>query len=567
MSRKSGLWYKFMALVVALALMVPILAACGEEEIPEWKGDPIVQTQYGAVEGFEAESNTWVWKAIPFAKPPVGELRWKAPQDPEPWEGVRAETEFCEQCTQPDPISREIVGGEDCLYLNVWRPQTEETGLPVYVWIHGGGNSIGYAGDEMYWGANLASKSNMVYVSMNYRLGPLGWFTHPALSTGDKEDDSGNYGTLDIIQALEWVQSNIEAFGGDPNNVIIAGESAGGINVCSLLLSPLAKGLFHKAISESGAAIAMPVEVGEESANDVLLKLLVNDGTAADEAEAATHLASMSDAEIAAYLRSKSYSELHACYETAGLGFALLSFPFLFTDGTVIVADGADAFETGTYPNKVPVILGTNKDETKLFLYFNPAFPDKDGELYQTVARYTSDLWKVAGADGLARKMSSHPDQPDVYVYQFLWGSVRDTGESVLPDPFGSHLGAFHGLDVSFFLGNEFGIEDQLELAGIKIKTEQNRPGRLALQDAIMSYVAQFVWTGEPGTGTPGSNLPRWTPWSNNEGESKCILLDAGYDAIDIKMSTAELTEAGIRAEIDALPEDIAEAIRKASLF
>jgi len=297
------------------------------------------------------------------------------------------------------------------------------------------------------------------------------------------------------------------------------------------------------------------------------LKLLVNDGVAADKAEATTHLASMSNAEIAAYAGSKSYSELHACYETVGPGFGLLSFPFLFTDGTVIVADGANAFATGTYPNKVPIILGTNKDETKLFLYFNPAFFDKDGELYQTVAKYTSDLWKVAGADGLARKMSSHSDQPDVYVYQFLWGSVRDTGESVLPDPFGSRLGAFHGLDVSFFLGNDFGIEDALGLAGIRIKTEQNRPGRLALQDAITSYVAQFVRTGDPATGKPGSELPRWTPWSNNEGESKCILLDASYNAIDIKMSTAELTEAGISAEIDTLPEDIAKAIRQASLF
>ncbi len=563
-------------LLSVIFLLGCLLAACAPAQAPTptpepidtlWEGDPIVHTHCGPVKGFHDENNTWVWKAIPFAKPPVGELRWKAPQEPEPWEAIRAETEFCERCSQPDPISGKIVGSEDCLYLNVWRPQTEETDLPVYVWIHGGGNSIGSAVDEMYWGANLASKSKVVYVSMNYRLGPLGWFTHPALRTGDKEDDSGNYGTLDIIQALKWVHSNIEGFGGDPHNVTIAGESAGGINTLSLLLSPLAHGLFHKAISQSGAAVGMPVKVGEESAKQVILKLLLNDAVVTDEAEAVKHLESMSNAEIAAYARSKSYGELHACYETGSLGFSLLTFPFLFTDGTVIVADGVDAFETGTYPNKVPIILGTNKDEMKLFLYFNPAFPDKDGELYQAVAKYTSDLWKVAGADGLASKVSSHSDQPDVYVYQFLWGSVKDTGESVLPDPFGSHLGAFHSLDVSFFLGNDYGIEDALAMAGIAIDTKQNRPGRLALQDAITSYVAQFVRTGDPATGRPGSNLPRWSSWSNNEGEAKCILLNARYDAIDIRMSTLELTEAGIRTEIDTLPETIAEAIRKASLF
>jgi para-nitrobenzyl esterase len=207
----------------------------------------------------------------------------------------------------------------------------------------------------------------------------------------------------------------------------------------------------------------------------------------------------------------------------------------------------------------VPTILGTNKDETKLFLYFSPAYPDKDGELYQTVTKYSSDFWKVDGADGLARKMSSHSDQPDVYVYQFLWGSVRDTGESVVPDPFGSHIGAMHGLEISFFLGNEVGLEDKLAPAGIILKTEQNRPGREALSEAMMAYVAQFVRTGNPNQ--PGAGLPEWTHWSNNEDESKCILFDADYDAIDIEMSMTEVTEEGLLAEIDMLPEELAEAV------
>jgi para-nitrobenzyl esterase len=574
MYTKGGLRYKLITLILILILIVPVLMACGEEEenmpspsptVLSWTGNEVVQTRYGAVKGFADEANTWVWKAIPFASPPVGDLRWKAPQEPKPWKGVLAKAQFSEQGIQPNPITGQIVGSEDCLYLNVWRPQTAESNLPVYVRIYGGGNTIGSASDEYYWGANFASKSNAVFVSMNYRLGPLGWFIYPALRTGDKLDDSGNYGTLDIIQALKWVQSNVAAFGGNQGNVTIAGQSAGGFNVCSLLLSPLASGLFHKAISESGGSTTYSISDGEKSAYHVLLKLLVNDKTAADETEAAKHLDGMSNTEIANYLRSKPAQEFYAAYESAFMG--LIKFPNIFSDGTVIVAEGRNAFKTGTYPNKVPTILGTDKDETKLFFYFSADFPDKDSELYQMVAKYTSDLWKVAGADGLARDMTAQPDQPNVFVYDFVWGSVGDTGKSVVPNPWGSRLGSFHGLNVSLFLGNNVGIEDQLKLAGVTINTEQNRPGRDALSDAIISFEAQFIRIGDPGTGKPGSTLPGWTPWSNNEGESKCILLDAGYDAIDIKMSTNELTEAGLMAEIDKLPAATADAIRKARIF
>jgi len=565
---RDSLWLKCSILVtVFIVAMVGLIACGGKEKISKWKGDPLVQTRYGLVQGFPDQNNTWVWKAIPFARPPAGDLRWKAPREPERWQGIRAEKDFCQPCMQFDPVTGKILGSEDCLYLNIWRPRTEEVKLPVYVWIHGGGNSIGYRGDQAYWGANFAAKANAVFVSLNYRLGPLGWFVHPALRTGNKLDDSGNYGTLDIIQALRWVQENIEAFGGNPENVTIAGESAGGVNVLSLLLSPIATGLFHKAVVQSGAVPGIPMEIGEASANEVLLRLLVNDGTAADEAEAARRISVMSDSEITAYLKSKSYQELYACYEKSRLGFGLLEFPFIFADGTVIASEGREAFTMGTYPNKVPMILGTNKDETKLFLYFSPAFPDKDSALYQTVAEYTSKLWKIAAADGLARKLRSHPDQPDLYVYQFLWGSIRDDGESVLPEPFGSHLGSFHSLDVSFFLGNEFGIEDHLKLAGIEIKTEQNRAGRVALQDAIVSYLAQFIRTGDPGTGLPGSGLPRWDPWSNREGEPKYILLDATYNSLDVRMSTVELVEADIEAEIESLPDEIARAIKATNLF
>ncbi|MDH4366978.1 MAG: carboxylesterase family protein, partial [Dehalococcoidia bacterium] len=263
-----------------------------------WEGKPLVTTQYGKVRGGEAEGNTFVWKGIPYAQPPVNELRWKAPQDPEPWYGVLEAAEDPERCLQP-AMSRTWhslgynVGSEDCLYLNIWRPQTEETDLPVYFWIHGGSNNFGGCAD--YDGAGIASRSNMVVVVIQYRLGPFGWFNHPALYDGDPEGDSGNFGTLDCIKALEWVRDNIAAFGGDPDNVSVAGESAGAHNTMSLVISPLASGLFHRAVSESGGMQIVSVEHGIGMANATIDNLLVADGTCANLAEAAAYRAGMSD--------------------------------------------------------------------------------------------------------------------------------------------------------------------------------------------------------------------------------------------------------------------------------
>jgi para-nitrobenzyl esterase len=532
-----------------LAQVVTFPGCTGEETGPSptlsaWAGDATVQTLYGPVKAFADNGDAWVWKAIPFARSPIGEFRWKAPQDPDPWNETLEETEYCSECSQLD-IGGDVTGSEDCLYLNIWRPQTEETNLPVYFWINGGGNSIGTASDEIYNGANIAGRSNMVVVTTNYRLGPLGWFAHGSLRNGEPGDeigDSGNYGTLDLIKALTWVQRNVEAFGGDPDSVTIAGESAGAINVFSLLISPLAQNLFHKAVAQSGIPISSSLTEGQESVNSVLLHLLVDDGTAADQSSAQAYLDDMTEAEIENYLRSKTAAELLGCYEQSG--FSMLAFPFIFQDGVVIPEEGYETLEAGTYPTKVPLIVGSNKEETKLFLFMEPSLADTD-EIYQSVASFTSDGWKAMGVDGIARKLSSHEDQPDVFVYQFLWGAGGDIGESVIPDPWGFKLGACHGLDIPFFFGSDefFGPLSPLLFA------EENRPGREALSDAVMAYVASFARTGNPNA--PGSGLPEWKPWTNDAGEPKCILWDADRDNTDIAMSTLEVTEESVREEMD----------------
>ncbi|MBT4510692.1 MAG: carboxylesterase family protein [Chloroflexi bacterium] len=380
-------------------------------------------------------------------------------------------------------------------------------------------------------------------------FGWLGWFTHPALETGDELDDSGNYGTMDLIKALEWIQDNIEAFGGGPNRVIITGESSGAVNVLSLLLSPPAKGLFHRALVQSGMVVSTPISDGEASSEKVLLRLLVNDGTTANQTEAATYIESMSDAEIGGYLRRKSPTDILACYEQKGFGMVIIT--EVLEDGNVIVAGGADAFDSGAYPNKVPIMVGSTKEEQKMFLYRDPFFEGKE-ELNQTVANYCSALWKANGVDGFARKVSEHPDQPDVYAYQFNWGAYIEDGNSPIPEPYDLKIGSAHSLDIPFFLGNHsFNV-----FMTNWVFTEENRPGREALSDAMMAYVAQFARTGNPNA--PESDLPEWKPWNNGIQEPKCILFDAGLDTARIKMSDQELTITNVLGSMKAeVPEPL----------
>ena len=532
-----------------IALLLSTFGGCQqstEEGLSDWAGSAKVRTLYGRVQGEESGDEVMAWKGIPYAKAPVGDLRWKAPRDPDPWDGTLEANEFGSECTQYDYFGN-MKGSEDCLYLNIWRPESDEDELPVYFWIHGGGNSMGAASEEGYDGANLAVNCNMVVVSVNYRLGPLGWFACEALRSdeaGAEFDNSGNYGTLDLIKALTWVKENIAAFGGDPGRVTVAGESAGAINIFSLLISPQATGLFHGAIAQSGMPIALPVEAGEESTREVIVKLLVADKTVLDKTAAQTRLNQMSDDEINVYLRSKTANQLLGAYE--GTGFGMISFPFIFEDGTVIPKAGFDALETGEYPNKVPMIIGSNKEETKIFLAFaGSAFSGNDA-LYQKVASVTSDLWKVKGVDEMARDLREQSDQPAVYVYQFLWGAADASGTSVIPGEYGFKLGACHGMDVPFFFGNW----DFFNVLSGAVFTEGNRVGREALSNDMQAYVAQFVRTGDPSP--DGSGLTEWQPWSNAEGGPKCVLLNADLNTASIAMSTLELTEADVAARIDA---------------
>jgi len=542
----------FRGLLLFLAACALPLPGCGGNDaelagpagdVSPWTNSDTVQTRYGPVKGMEDTAGTWVWKAIPFARPPVGALRWKAPREPEPWQEVREETRFSANCTQCLLVQDIVIGSEDCLYLNIWRPRSAERDLPVYVWIHGGGNSIGSGAMEEYSGARLASASDVVVVNVNYRLGPMGWFSYSALRTGetaDRLDDSGNYGTLDLIRALAFIRDNIRAFGGDPQRVTITGESAGARNVLSLLIAPPAAGLFQRAMAQSGGISTRSVGEGEASAREVMLELLVRDGTAADREEAEAVLARMSADRKRAYLMDMPAAEIQKCYPVFFAG--MLTFPNLYRDGAVIPLEGFDTLTDGTYPNKVPVIVGSNKEEKKLFIFADSTFNGRD-DLFQVVASYASDEWKANGVDEVARRMSLHADQPGVHAYQFLWGAGGDTGHSVLPDPWGFKLGSCHTLEIPFFFDN-----DQVNVAmQLLVFTPENRTSRKALTRAMMAYAASFARSGDPnGPGT--DDLPRWEPWASEAGAPKCMLLDADLSGeLHLEMWTQELSASGVR--------------------
>jgi para-nitrobenzyl esterase len=552
---KSRLFF-ILSLTVFLVSIVgfqPDLASAGKKSFPT-----LVETKYGQVDGFYNTEDTVAWKSIPFAKPPVGDLRWRAPQDPDYWDGVLAAASDCEPCTQLYTTEKWIrqpvaVGSEDCLYLNIFRPNNLKKKLPVYVYIHGGSNNFGTAND--YDGSVIASKSGMVVVVVQYRLGPMGWFAQPSIRNNDPLNDSGNFGTLDNIKALEWVRDNIAAFGGDPGNVTITGESAGAHNVMNLVISPLASGLFHRAMSESGGMTTKPVAYSEGMANRHVDALLVYDHSAVDMTEAAQIRSGWEQDQLADYILAKPAGDFFLAY--------LQQFKTLPTydgvqDGYVIPGSVVSTIRSGNY-NKVPIILGVNQYETKAFMplygasfglpWYNlilvldgviPSVDDVlttelDKDLYEVTGFYGSRNWRAKFVDESARALKEQQER--VYAYQFNWG-----GPGSGPSPFDFIYGAGHAMEIPFFFGgNEC-------LWGYGFGPGNDTPGRVDLQNAMMDYLANFAKKGNPN----GAGLPVWQKWSNRDGGPKAIIFDANFDQALLDMSDEEVRFEDVAQELAA---------------
>jgi len=561
--------------VMALTTLCALAAVgCARTDRPAPTIDPRSQrmTPSGPVVGFAGEYGSHVWRGIPYAAAPVGDRRWRAPQPPPSWKETRVALAYGSPCTQyTSPFGGvpgkegTVAGSEDCLYLNVYAPVVRRDAVPqrgarwpVMVWIHGGGNSIGTA--SFYDGGHLAAAEQVVVVTVNYRLGPFGWFRHAALRAGadGAAEQSGNFATLDLIRALEWVRDNIGAFGGDPDNVTIFGESAGGQNVFTLLLTPAAHGLFHRAIAQSGGFWpSTPAEAenfadasqpgDKHSSAEVLVHLLIADGTARDRASAQAHLAKMSSAEIARYLRAKSTAAVMAAY-TPWPGNGMLEMPMAFADGSVLPADEPlHALASPDGHNHVAVMLGTNKDENKLFMFTDPRQVRRyfwivprlrDERMYNLTAQYLSAMWKATGADMPAAALRRN--QPEVYVYRFDW----DEEPTLLGADLGEMLGAAHGFEIPFVFGHfDLGREANV------IFTEDNQPGRIALAKRMMAYWAQFARSGSPGRGGDGAH-PEWIAWDPDAGGAKYLILDTDVGG-GTRMSRDAVTTDSVLAALD----------------
>ena len=563
-------WLSCSVLLVAFALA----AACAREaaRVP----DPASRRSApaGDVVGFRDDYGSHAWLGLPFAEPPVGERRWRAPRPAARWPGVREALSTGEACPQYASVyagaargETGVIGSEDCLALDVWAPPFEPDAvpaagarLPVMVWIHGGGHSIGRAG--FYSGGNLARTRDVVVVAVQYRLGPLGWLRHEALRQGaDQIDASGNFGTLDLIRALAWVRDNIAAFGGDPGNVTIFGESAGGTNVLTLLLAPQAAGLFHRAILQSaGFGTSSPAQAenfrddpvagSEHSSNEVLAQLLVNEGAAKDRAEAHARLAGMPLEGVASWLRAKSPAELLAGYTEQGQG--MLFFPSVFQDGKVLPPDAPQAALERGAAQRVPVMFGTNRDENKLFMAFEPTlarwrfglFPEPLApDLYQARAEAQSRAWKARAVDEPARTLSG---APGAAVFGYRWDWDEEPGLPGLYDG-GFVIGAAHGLEIPFVFGHwDLGPETGT------LFTRSNREGREALAAAMMSYWTEFAYRGSPGRGREGE-LPEWKPWDPTPDAPKYAVLDTPEGG-GIRMASETWTLERVVADVLADP-------------
>lgn len=480
---------------ILLVALLSLLACASTGLATDTKRD-VVRLDSGLIRG-TADGGLQAYLGIPYAAPTEGALRWRPPQPVAAWKHIRRCTEFGPACPQPnqDPAGKY---NEDCLSLNVWTParKTPER-LPVMVWIHGGGFNFGASSMPEYHGANLA-KQGVVVVTLNYRLGPLGFLAHPGLDGESAQGTSGNYGLLDQIAALKWVRRNISRFGGDPGNVTIFGQSAGSRSVSLLLLSPLSRGLFHKAIAQSGGPI-----IGSEYLSPAF------NGDKAAVSKMGEELARRLGCEgsgAVACMRSKAAREVVAA---AACNTSLFADEIFFApvfDGRVLPKDPSAAFADGRQ-HRVPVIVGSTANEGALYLR---------GEKNLTLARYEEFLRSRFGA-AAAQAQVLFPAATDAEVPSAI-DRVITAGANAEPARYvarmtqkwggrafvyrfsrvpGTQLarqaGAFHGVDLAYVFGN-------MAAASGYDATD------LELSRQMMGSWVNFARTGEPN----GPGLPRW---------------------------------------------------------
>lgn len=494
----------------------------------EYRGFPVqVSIENGTLEGrYDVRTGLQMYFGIPYAKPPVGDLRWKAPQPPENWKGARTAREFGPAPVQSDVFGDMIFRGdglsEDCLYLNVWTPAKRDTkGLPVLIYFYGGGFVAGGSSEPRYDGASMAQKG-IVAVTVNYRLNIFGFFAHPELSKEASYHASGNYGLLDQYAALKWVQKNITAFGGDPKRVTIAGESAGSLSVSAQMASPLSKGLIAGAIGESGAAI-----------NPTLapVPLVEAEKTGVEFAQKAGY-------PTLAQLRALSTKEVFEIYtESRRFGFPLVIDGYFFPKSLPEIFNSKQQAQ-------VPLLVGWNSAEIPGMAFTQGPYTDENyvtkvkaayPESYEQVIKlypHESQEELVASATALASDrfisystwkwfdlQRKNSDQP---VYRYMFSRIRPRPADALAGPGGFQMpppiGASHASEIEYCMGN-------LDLVDAYPWTKDDQTVSKTMQE----YFANFIKTGNPN----GEGLPEWPVAGSNNPKPPVMVIDVESKAVD----------------------------------
>ncbi len=542
----------------------------------------LVNTDLGSVIGFDTDRGSYAWYGIRYAEAE----RWHAPEAAKPWNGTKTALTAGSPCPQLNPTDFRFgldenergkpIGSEDCLFLNVYTPKQhfdasinlKDSTLPVMVFFHFGGNSVG-------WGSRLdlskfAAEMNSVVVSMNYRLGMFGWFYHPSLHSDSTHasplDRSGNFGTLDMIEGLRWVNSNIHNFGGNKNNVTLFGGSSGAKSVMSMLFTPLSKGLFNKGIILSGLTDGITLDQAsgfidetpytiEYSSSEILLKLINKKEKYNSRKLAKNHINQLSDSNIHDLLFGTSMEEMLSVVTPDNYG--KYSDTYFYYDGSVFPK--TPFFETlanGPVPNPVPLIIGTTRDETKLFQLMDDSLLNhelfglkvepKDQKYYDALAKYvTYGLYRFP-AHYFATHYSNKSNS-SLYQYQFDWDDHPDdfVVERLIMD-LDKTIGACHMIDIPFLI-NDFS-SNSIGFPLIFVGTHDTK-NRDVLASSYQSYIKYFVHDGNPNQ---NKNINQknphkdWVKWSELQGGHYLI-----FDNKKVELSNNTLTKQSILLELD----------------